>query len=475
MHNKMLTALVLILALTVAGCVGPGAALGQPFASSTPTAATAPAATPSPTTQPSASSTQTSTSSQTSATASTTTSNDPAVAAAQAVIQKADQEQQDAFAKHDPTIMKDTATTSYYNELTQINTDMAKGGVTAIKLLKIEWGPVTINGTSAQVTNWETWQTNYSDGSTDQSRDRNIYTLVQEQGVWKIQTDQHPDSGLNQQPGGSSATNPPAPTSPTSPSNPVAPVAPISSDGVSRNWSGYAAQGGTFTSVTGTWTLPAANTSGSFGASATWVGIGGVSSHDLIQAGTQESSDGSGTIHYNAWIETLPQASQSVPLTVLPGDSVTVSITQQSAGQWLIVLKDNTTGKSYQTNVQYQSSLSSAEWVQEAPSAGRRVVPLDQFGTVQFTAGSAIKDGNKVSLKAAGAQPITMIDSQGNALAVPSALGSDGSSFSVSRTTTTIPVVPTVPNRAGLSGRSGAAPAPSFGNAGLTLPLAAVN
>jgi hypothetical protein len=482
MNNKMLAALVLTLVLTVSGCVGPGSALGQPFANPTPTASApapttpAPAATTAPATQPAASAGQTAQSSQSTAAASTTTSGDPALAAVQAVIAKANQEQQDAFAKNDPTVMKDTATSSYYNELVQINSDMASGGVSAIKLIKTEWGPVSLNGSTAQATTWETWQTTYSDGSSDQSRDRNVYTLVQDQGTWKIQSDEHPDSNLNQPggPTGPSAVTPPAPSSPSSPSNPVPPVTPAS-DGVSRNWSGYAAEGGTYTSVTGTWTLPSANNNSNsgFGSSATWVGIGGVSSHDLIQAGTQQTSDGSGTVHYNAWIEMLPAASKSVPLTVLPGDSVTVSITQQSAGEWLIVLKNNTTGKNYQTTVQYQSSLSSAEWVQEAPSAGRRVVSLDQFGTVQFTSGSATKDGKKVTLKEAGAQPITMIDSQGNALAIPSSLGSDGSTFSVSRTTTTIPVVPVKPNSRGFSGQSSgrAAPLPATGNNGFTLPL----
>ena len=36
------------------------------------------------------------------------------------------------------------------------------------------------------------------------------------------------------------------------------------------------------------------------------------------------------------WIETLPQASHNIPLAVRPGDSVTVSINEQSQGLWQI-------------------------------------------------------------------------------------------------------------------------------------------
>jgi hypothetical protein len=76
--------------------------------------------------------------------------------------------------------------------------------------------------------------------------------------------------------------------------------------GQSRNWSGYVATGGSFTSVAGTWTVPALSTRQAFASDATWVGIGGVSSSDLIQAGTEETTSRSGQVGYNAWVETLP-------------------------------------------------------------------------------------------------------------------------------------------------------------------------
>jgi hypothetical protein len=218
--------------------------------------------------------------------------------------------------------------------------------------------------------------------------------------------------------------------------------------GASRNWSGYAAADGEFTGVSGSWTVPQTETSAtSFGSSAAWVGIGGVRSRDLIQAGTSTTVSGAGRVQYQAWIEMLPGRPQTVPLAVKPGDAITTSIVEQAPDEWLITIKNDTTGKSYSGVEQYSSSHSSAEWVQEAPSAGRRVLPLDNFGTVGFT-GSTVKDGQTVTIGQSGAEPITMIDARGQALATPSSLSADGASFSVSRTANAAASEPvTVPRR----------------------------
>ena len=112
---------------------------------------------------------------------------------------------------------------------------------------------------------------------------------------------------------------------------------------------------------------------------------------------------------------------------------MSVSISQQADGRWLIAMHNDTTGRSYSTSVTYASANSSAEWVQEAPSAGRRVIALDDFGTLHFAGGSATKDGKAVNIRDAGGRAITMIDRSSRTLAVPSALGPDGASFTVTR------------------------------------------
>ena len=190
--------------------------------------------------------------------------------------------------------------------------------MTSISLVKLAWGAIAVDasGTSATATTYETWRTNYSDGTNDQSQDRNDYSLVLDNGAWKIKTDTHPDAN---QPGPSAVTPPQTQPFPF-PDN----------QNTSHNWSGYAATGGTYTSVSGTWSVPQFSPGGSFGIDAAWVGIGGVRSDDLIQAGTQQTVSGSGNTEYQAWVEMLPRASRPVPLAVHAGDSVSVDITEQA-------------------------------------------------------------------------------------------------------------------------------------------------
>lgn len=208
----------------------------------------------------------------------------------------------------------------------------------------------------------------------------------------------------------------------------------VGSNGNSRNWSGYVTNNGAYTSVTGTWAVPQPAASGHTATDATWVGIGGVSGNDLIQSGTQNVVSPSGQISTTAFYELLPAGSTSISsISVKPGDSISATISQQSPGQWLINFTDNTTNQNYQTTVSYNSSMSSAEWIEEAPSNGVNVLPLDNFGTIQFTGGSTTQNSSQVSISGSSAHAVTMVNGAGQALATPSGLGSDDASFSITR------------------------------------------
>lgn len=346
-------------------------------------------------------------------------------AAVEAVIQKANQEQQQAFAQDNPTLMRSTATAAYYAQLVQTDTTLRSSGVTAIKLRSETFGQVIVQASSAQATTTETWQATYTDSSTSVETTMNIYQLVLGTSVWRIKSDTIPHTNIP--PSGSTPGATPTPTANPSPTS-----SPATVGSTSRNWSGYVATGTGFSAVRGTWTVPTVNAAAG-GIDATWVGIGGASSNDLVQAGTQSVID-TGVVEYSAWIETLPQASQTVPLTVSAGDSVTVSITMPSPNVWSISIVDATSGGSYTGTVSYTSSESSAEWIEEAPTSGRTVVKLDQFGTVQFSSGSAVENGKAVTCAQAGATPVTMVNPSGVKIATPSPLAAGGSSFSVTRT-----------------------------------------
>jgi hypothetical protein len=201
----------------------------------------------------------------------------------------------------------------------------------------------------------------------------------------------------------------------------------------SRNWAGYTATGGSFTSVSGSWTVPTVAPGGGISSDAAWVGIGGVTSQDLIQAGTQDVVEG-GQMTRQAWIETLPGAAQPVPVTLHAGDAVNVVVAQQASSDWQLTLSDATTGQSYQTTVAYASSLSSADWIVEAPSDGRQEITLDNFGSIAFSGTTTVDNGQSQTIAVANGQAITMVDSNGQPIAVPSGPGGDGESFSVART-----------------------------------------
>jgi hypothetical protein len=336
-------------------------------------------------------------------------------AAIQDVIQRSNAAQAQAIAARDPAGMAATVTAEHLADLARTNQELLDSGVTAIAPASVDWGPIVVDGATARATTSETWRITLADGTTRQARDRNEYTLVLVDGAWRIQTNDHPGEDLA-----------PAPR-----------AGQPASQGTSQNWSGYAAAGGgRYTGVSGSWTVPSFNPSNtSFGIDAAWVGIGGVRSRDLIQAGTQQTASGSGSTHYEAWVEMLPHASRTVPLRIHPGDAVAVSISEQSPDDWLIAFTNQTTGQTYQETQTYASSHSSAEWVQEAPSSGRGgILPLSNFGSIAFSAGSTIRDGASLSIADAGARAITMVGRNLQPLAVPSPLGSDGASFTVERT-----------------------------------------
>ncbi len=203
----------------------------------------------------------------------------------------------------------------------------------------------------------------------------------------------------------------------------------------STNWSGYVATSGSFSAISASWYVPQPTGNGSTTtADATWVGIGGVSTSDLIQVGTDNTVDASGKVTSVIFYELLPSAAQMVTgLIVTPGDLIHASLSG-SGGSWTIIATDVTTNQAFKTTVSYASTLSSAEWIEEDPSySSGKLVPLDNFGTVNISGGSVTKNGAAMNLVSAGVSPITLVDSSNQVLASPSGLTSDGGGFSVTR------------------------------------------
>jgi hypothetical protein len=176
---------------------------------------------------------------------------------------------------------------------------------------------------------------------------------------------------------------------------------------VSSNWAGYvalpsASVGSPFSSVSGSWTQPSATcAAGKEAYSAVWVGLGGYSesSGALEQVGTEANCTRSGSAAYSSWYELLPAAPVRIALKVKPGDQMAASATVRAHAVTLRV-RDLSTGARFTKTLHTSNvSVSSAEWIVEAPSACQTAsscvtLPLTDFGTVAFSSATAIAKGH---------------------------------------------------------------------------------
>ena len=215
----------------------------------------------------------------------------------------------------------------------------------------------------------------------------------------------------------------------------------------SVNWSGYAITGpdGSVTKAEASWIVPAI-----VGAcpsknhySAFWVGIDGYSSKTVEQTGTDSDCQGGVAVYY-AWYEFYPAVSHVIAkITVHPGDVISAQVTFAS-GEFKATIKDMTTGVSITKTSTITAERSSAEFIAEAPccTASGGILPLANFGVVSFGKDSTSvtatcfatisgTTGPISSFSSSSIHEITMETSGGTIKAQPSALSSDGTSFTI--------------------------------------------
>ena len=220
----------------------------------------------------------------------------------------------------------------------------------------------------------------------------------------------------------------------------------VGSSWESINWSGYAVTGptGSVSDVVGSWKVPSivgscpsTNQYSSF-----WVGIDGFSSNTVEQIGTDSDCQNRAATYY-AWYEFYPSPSYLISsLTIHAGDAMSAEV-KYSSGTFTASITDVTTGKSFSTSATVNAKRSSAEWIAEAPSSNRGVLPLADFGTVYFGFDNtnvigtcyATVSGVTGAIGSFGSsvQQITMVKNSRilTVKAQPSALSTDGTSFSV--------------------------------------------
>ena len=157
------------------------------------------------------------------------------------------------------------------------------------------------------------------------------------------------------------------------------------SQSTSSNWSGYSAINGRYTSVSANWTQPTASCTSATTYSSFWVGLDGDGSNTVEQTGTSADCSG-GVAKYYAWYEMYPKFPVNLSLAVRPGDSLTGSVTTDGNGRFTLTIRDNSTGQSFVTTQRLtHAKLASAEAIAEAPSGSGGVLPLTNFGAVNFS------------------------------------------------------------------------------------------
>lgn len=209
-------------------------------------------------------------------------------------------------------------------------------------------------------------------------------------------------------------------------------------NGTSSNWSGYAVetdlaspQNNAVSDVKGSWTVPVLDcSSGATTYSSAWVGIDGYSDNSVEQIGTEHDCVG-GKANYYAWYEMYPKPSFKIKLAVNSGDRISAEVRYTGNNKFALTITNLTTGKTFTTSQRAKALRQSAEWVMEAPWSGG-VLPLSNFGTIQFTGAQATLNDHAGAISDSFWQndPITMANASGLPKATPSALSSDGSDFS---------------------------------------------
>jgi hypothetical protein len=218
--------------------------------------------------------------------------------------------------------------------------------------------------------------------------------------------------------------------------------------GTSSNWSGAVVFSGatsyntstTFYYVYADYVVPVAGQAfgactGGWDYSASWVGIDGYGSSDVLQAGVESDAYCSGftmQTNYSAWIEWAPASEMSISnFTVAPGDDLFVDVWHTSATQGYAWFTNLTTNQYVNMSFTAPSGTllvgNSAEWVVERPSIG---AGSGSLATLTNYVADAFWDCDANTESRASYTPgspgsllVTMLDDDNNPISYPTLLG----------------------------------------------------
>lgn len=200
----------------------------------------------------------------------------------------------------------------------------------------------------------------------------------------------------------------------------------------SSNWAGVVREQpppmGSYTSVTATFTIPEPQpaSNGNLQAASAWVGIDGDTyTTAILQAGVDFYYD-NGQIYNDAWFEWFPDVAHDFDFAVSTGDVVTVTVQSTTPTSGVAVIVNESTGQSARQeinapNPEAKLAGENADWIVEDFQSGSEMVPLVDFGTVQFSGMRAqggmksygTEGGTVIELKQNG-RVVTEVQTMGN-------------------------------------------------------------
>jgi hypothetical protein len=213
-------------------------------------------------------------------------------------------------------------------------------------------------------------------------------------------------------------------------------------------WAGYAVTGKDFTQVQGSWIVTAVDCTKTPNTdSSEWVGIDGWSSNTVEQIGTDADCNGKIPFYY-VWYEFYPLNTIVInDVSIAPGDKFSASVVYNGDNDYTVSITNDTTGQFFTKGVMFKGAdgsgvppRNSAEWIEEMDGNELSDFGVDSFG--EFYTG--VSDGTDVATDSSISGGINDFGSAvqksistknggsgGKDTAVPSALASDGSSFTV--------------------------------------------
>jgi hypothetical protein len=167
-----------------------------------------------------------------------------------------------------------------------------------------------------------------------------------------------------------------------------------------RAWSGYAALGSGFTSVSANWTAPTVTCNSTIDVTGPWVGLGGIVGNSVEQTG-MEISCLSGKPEYRLWFEMYPSPPAYYGNAIRQGDSISAEVVRTNT-HYTLTITNNTRHWTKTVNETANGDNASAEAILESPTGA-----FPNFGKFSFT--ETTIDGKNLS-----AYHLTAFDASSN-------------------------------------------------------------